>query len=82
MSTFIYRTLTNTRDSSATDVSANMLSSISDDIRAAVVGAEDFSASDGLIVTWYRFTHSTANCISARCPVSALNFFFLIETYI
>ena len=64
-----YRTLHHGRDSSPTDISSHMLQTISEEVRAAVVGAEDFMASDGLVVTWYRFTHRTANCMSSTCPV-------------
>ncbi len=42
-----------------------MLELISTDVRAAVLGADQFQASHGVVITWYMVTFAGAGCSSA-----------------
>ena len=46
-----------------------MLNHLTQEIRHAVVGANQFTASYGLVVTWYSFAFDGSSCSGSDCPV-------------
>ena len=46
-----------------------MLNHLTQEIRHAVVGANQFTADYALVVTWYNVTFYGADCVGVSCPV-------------
>ena len=54
------------------DIQLGMLDELTQDIRRAVVGASTFTATFGMMVTWYQVTFDSSTCSGEDCVVSIL----------
>ena len=50
-----------------------MLDHLTQEVRHAVVGANEFTASYGVVITWYMFRFDGASCSDHDCPVNNNN---------